>query len=52
MHFLDFGLKTPIQAPKIVLFFWGGGFDPLNGGLSHRDPQKALMVAETRRMSH
>jgi len=29
-----------------------GGFDPLNGGLSHRDPQKALMVAETHRMSH
>ena len=47
--FHEFGLKTPIHAPKMGFF---GGFDPLNGGLSHRDPQKALMVAETRRMSH
>jgi len=48
-RFHEFGLKTPIHAPKMGFF---GGFDPLNGGLSHRDPQKALMVAETRRMSH
>ena len=47
--FHEFGLKTPIHAPKMGFF---GGVDPLNGGLSHRDPQKALMVAETRRMSH
>ena len=47
--FHEFGLKTPIHAPKMGVF---GGFDPLNVGLSHRDPQKALMVAETRRMSH
>ena len=48
-RFHEFGLKTPIHAPKMGFF---GGFDPLNEGLSHRDPQKALMVAETRRMSH
>jgi len=32
--------------------FWG--YDPVNGELSQRDRQKALMVAETqtRRMSH
>ena len=48
-RFHEFGLKTPIHVPKMGFF---GGFDPLNGGLSHRDPQKALMVAETRRMSH
>ena len=48
-RFREFGLKTPIHAPKMGVF---GGFDPLNGGLSERDPEKALMVAETRRMSH
>jgi len=36
--FRDLGLKTPIRTPKLV--FWG--FDPLNGELSHRDPEKAL----------
>jgi len=47
--FCEFGLKTPIHAPKTG--FWGG-FDPLSGELSHRDPEKALMVAEARCMSH
>ena len=49
-RFHEFGLKTPIHAPKMGVL--GGGFDPLNGGLSHRDPQKALMVAEALRLSH
>ena len=47
--FRDLGLKTPIHAPKIGVF---GGFDPLNGELSHRDPQKALPCAETRHMTY
>ena len=34
--FRDLGLKIPIHAPKIRIF---GGFDPLNGELSHRDPK-------------
>ena len=42
--------SMPIHAPKMV--FLGGDLTPKWGGLSHRDPQKALMVAETRRMSH
>jgi len=48
-RFHEFGLKTPIHDPKMGFF---GGYDPLNRELSHRDPQKALMVAETHRMSH
>ena len=47
--FRDLGLKTPIHAPKIGVF---EGFDPLNGQLSHRDPQKALPCAETRHMTY
>ena len=49
--FRDLGLKRVFthHAPKIAVF---GGFDPLNGELSHRDPQKALPCAETRHMTY
>jgi len=46
--FCDLGLKTPIYASKIGVL---GGFDPLNGELRHRDPQKALPCVETRHMT-
>jgi len=51
-RFRELSLKTPIHAPKMQDLFFGGGFDPLNGWLPYRDPQKALVVAERRRMSH
>jgi len=46
--FCKFGLKTPIHVPKMEVW----GLDTLNEDLSHRDPQKALMVAEAHRLSH
>ena len=48
-RFRDFGLKTPIQAPKIGVL---GGFDPLNGEAHQRDPQKAHPWAERRHMTY
>jgi len=39
--FRDLGLKTPIHAPKIGAF---GGFYPLNGELSHRDPKRHFLA--------
>ena len=49
--FRELGLETPVYAvtPQNWRF---GGFDPINGELSHRDPQNAVTVAETRHMSH
>jgi len=44
-------LENVYSCPQNV-FFLGEGFDALNWGLSYRDPQKALIIAETRRMSH
>jgi len=41
--FCELGPKTPIHDSK--WFFWEG-FDPLNGELSHRDPQQALHCAK------
>jgi len=41
--FFELGLKTPIHTPKIE----GFGIDPINGELSHCDPQKAPPYAET-----
>ena len=39
--FRDLGLKTPIHASRPQNWgFWE--YDPLNGELSHRDPQKAF----------
>jgi len=46
--FCELGLKRHIHAPNC----FGGDLTPINGELSHRDPKKALMVAETRRLSH
>ena len=46
-QFREFGLKTPIHAPK--LFF--GGFDPLNGGQCEKFPKKAHPCASPRRLS-
>ena len=49
--FRDLGLKTPIHASPPQN--WGfGGFDPLSGELSHRDPQKARPCAETGHMTY
>ena len=47
--FRGLGLKTPIHTPKIGVLW---EFDPLNGELSHRDPQKALPCAETRHVTY
>ena len=47
--FCEFGLKTPIHAPKIEVF---GGFDSLSRKQYSRDQQKALMVAKSRCLSH
>ena len=46
-RFHEFGLKTPIRVPKMG--FLG---DLTQVGAMLTRPQKALMVAETRRMSH
>jgi len=47
--FCALSLKMPIHAPKIGLF---GGFYPQNGVQYERDPQKAHLLAETRRMTY
>jgi len=44
-------LKMLIHAPNRGFFWGGGGFYPLNGEQSHRDPQKALLCAEGRHMT-
>ena len=48
-RFHEFGLKTPIQAPKIGVF---GGFYPLSGEQCQRNPQKTHPCASPRRLSH
>jgi len=47
-RFREFGLKTPIHAPKIVFL----GFDPLNGEQYHRNSQKAHHWEERRHMTY
>jgi len=42
-------LKNAHLRPKNWCF---GGFDPVNEEHSHRDPQKALPCAKTRRMMY
>ena len=46
--FGTFGLKMPIHAHKIGVL---GNLTPLMGSLHPWDPQKALTVAKTRRLS-
>ena len=45
-RFREFGLKTPIYAPKL------GFFDPLNGEQCEKFPKKAHPCASLRRLSH
>jgi len=47
-RFHEFGLKTPIHAPKIVFF----RFYPLNGEQCQQNPKKAHPCASPRRLSH
>ena len=49
LKILQIWLKMPIPAPKIYVF---GGFWPLNIIFHHRDPQKALPCAKTRRLTY
>jgi len=48
-QFQEFGLKTPIQAPKIGVFV---GFYPLNGEQCQQNPKRAHSCASPRRLSH
>ena len=47
--FRTFGLKMPIQAPKIGVL---GEFDPLNGKPYQPNPQKAHPCPKRRRKTH
>ena len=47
--FCTLRLKMPINVPKIGVF---GGLYPQNGEQYGRDPQKAYLWAETRRMTY
>ena len=48
-RFCEFGLKTPIHAPKLGFF---EVFDPLNGEQCKKFPKKAYPCASPRRLSH
>ena len=48
-RFREFGLKTPIHAPKLRVF---GVFDPLNWEQCEKFPKKAHPCASPRRLSH
>ena len=47
-RFCEFGLKTPIRAPKIG--FWG--YNPLNEEQYQLDPQKVHPWVERRHMTY
>ena len=48
-RFREFGLKTPIHAPKLRVF---GVFGPLNGEQCEKFPKKAHPCASPCRLSH
>ena len=47
-RFREFGLKTPIHAPKLFL----GCLTPLNGEQCEKIPKKAYLCAIPRRLCH